>query len=254
MLASARRQYEQQQRLTALAVADLRRRRHRGLPALVAGLTAYQLAGIEVALEAGELTLAEQGVTAPAVAAVVPETLVSGSRIASMFENAATQAAFDRIVATFVPNALSTATTVDMGRRPAVTGHVRSLNLPSCSRCVPLAGRVYRYSQGFQRHPKCDCLMTMTTLALGRGLVTDPMEAFRAGQVRGLSKADTQAIELGADLSQVVNVRRKSAGLSDGSSVLTRAGRLTPHAIMRVSSSKDEALRRLTEAGYVTAL
>lgn len=252
MLASARRQYQQQQRLTALAVADLRRRRSRGMTAVVDGLTAYQLAGIDIALEAGELTLAEQAITAPVAAAVVPETLVSGPGMAAMFTKAATQSAFDRIVATFVPNALSTATTVDMGRRPAVTGHIRSLNLPSCSRCVPLAGRIYRFSQGFQRHPKCDCLMTMTTLATGRTLVTDPMAAFRAGQIRGLSKADTQAIELGADLGQVVNVRRKTAGLSDGSSVLTRGGRLTPHAIMRVSATKDEALRRLTAAGYVT--
>lgn len=224
------------------------------MAALVAGLTAYQLAGIDIALEAGELSLAEQGITAPTAADVVPAALVSGPPVAKFFEQAATQAAFDRIVATFVPNALSTATTVDMGRRPAVTGHIRSLNLPSCSRCVPLAGRVYRYSQGFQRHPRCDCLMTLTTIAAGRDLVTDPMAAFRAGQVRGLSKADTEAIELGADISDVVNVRRKSAGLSDGSSVLVRAGRLTPHAIMRVSADKAEALRRLTEAGYVRAV
>lgn len=41
-----------------------------------------------------------------------------------------------------------------MGVRP-VTGYVRMLNPPSCSRCAILAGRFYRKNTGFPRHPKC---------------------------------------------------------------------------------------------------
>src|SRR5690348_18342012 len=32
------------------------------------------------------------------------------------------------------------------------------LNPPSCQRCAILAGRWYRWSQGFLRHPRCDCV------------------------------------------------------------------------------------------------
>lgn len=34
-------------------------------------------------------------------------------------------------------------------------GYVRVLNPPSCGRCAILAGRFYRWSAGFQRHPMC---------------------------------------------------------------------------------------------------
>lgn len=252
MLASAARQYRQQKRIGDLALADLRRRKGRGLTAVVNGLTAYQLASIEVALEAGENALAEQGIEAPAIARVIPETLVSGPGARSLYAKAPSNLAFDQLTKTLVANAASTATTVDLGRRPFATGHIRSLSPPSCPRCAILAGRVYRYSQGFQRHPRCDCMMTLTTLRDGQSLVGDPMQAFRDGQIRGLSLADTQAINLGADISQVVNVRRKAAGLSDGSAVLTRAGRLTPHAIMRASATREEVIDLLRKFGYVT--
>jgi hypothetical protein len=34
-------------------------------------------------------------------------------------------------------------------------GWIRVLNPPSCSRCVLLAGRFYRWNEGFERHPNC---------------------------------------------------------------------------------------------------
>ena len=37
---------------------------------------------------------------------------------------------------------------------------VRVANLPCCPRCAALAGTVYHWSAGFQRHPGCDCTMT----------------------------------------------------------------------------------------------
>lgn len=45
------------------------------------------------------------------------------------------------------------AVTAGMQARPAVTGYVRVLTPPSCSRCAILAGRWYRKSAGFARHP-----------------------------------------------------------------------------------------------------
>jgi hypothetical protein len=94
--------------------------------------------------------------------------------------------------------------------------------------------------------------MAPTTLRAGTDHTTNPARAFERGEVRGLSKADTEALQSGADMGQVVNVRRKQAGLTQGSSVLERGGRLTPAGITRVASDdKDEALVLLRRFGYV---
>ena len=82
--------------------------------------------------------------------------------------------------------------------------------------------------------------------------IFDPMEAFRRGQVTGLSKADTQAIRDGADMAQVVNVRRKEAGLvSAGGRVVSRGSRLMPEGIYQLASDRDEAIAMLTKFGFI---
>lgn len=108
---------------------------------------------------------------------------------------------------------------------PAWTNYVRVLDLPSCDRCVILAGRIYRDLDGFARHPKCDCQhwpVDSWAEAEAAGLVTDPMVAFERGQIGGyrtqedgstrfessLSAADAQAVRDGADLQEIVNAKR----------------------------------------------
>lgn len=91
------------------------------------------------------------------------------------------------------------------------TNYVRVLDLPSCDRCVVLAGRIYRDNEGFARHPRCDCQhwpVTSWAEAEAAGLVTDPQVAFDRGEVRGLSLADQQAIRDGADIQEIVNAKR----------------------------------------------
>lgn len=144
------------------------------------------------------------------------------------------------------------AQSVSTAARQVVTGYARYLSPPSCSRCAVLAGRIYRYSTGFQRHPGCDCVMQPTTSAVGPDLITSPREAFEKGQIRGLSKADARAITEGADIGQVVNVRRTAAGLTDAGAVLARAGRLSPEGIYRVASDRAEVLALLQRFGYLT--
>lgn len=61
----------------------------------------------------------------------------------------------DTIVRTEVADAGRTATQVAASAYPEVTGYTRMLRPPSCSRCILLAGRWYRWSSGFQRHPRC---------------------------------------------------------------------------------------------------
>ena len=87
-------------------------------------------------------------------------------------------------------------------------GYVRTLRPPSCARCAILAGRFYRWSSGFQRHPACDCAnVPVQNEHDATGLTTDPRQAILSGQVHGLSDAEHTAIRLGADPSQVVNAR-----------------------------------------------
>lgn len=254
MLTSTREHYVSQQRLTAAAVVEARRRATRGAQPLARIVASYQVAAISLTLASTPNELAEQGISAPPAARVAPAALLTPPPAAiDMLSKAANQQALDRLVATLVQDAGRTASAVDMARRPAVTGYVRSLNPPSCSRCAVLAGRVYRYSTGFQRHPLCDCIMTMTTDDLGLDLVIDPTVMVERGQVRGLSKADQEAVSLGADLGQVVNVRSRGAGLSIAGSVLVRTGRPTPAGILRTAADdRVEAVRLLRTHGYLT--
>lgn len=59
----------------------------------------------------------------------------------------------DLITRTQVQDAGRVGTSVATAARPEVTGYVRMLTPPSCSRCVVLAGRWYRWDAGFARHP-----------------------------------------------------------------------------------------------------
>lgn len=251
MLATARRQYVRQQQIAALGLRQARRVAPRGSRTVAGVVGRYQVASALLALEFAPLVLGEQGIPAAAEGRVATASVLTGSAAALMLDQAETDAAFDRLVLSLIQDAGRTAQSVDSATRPAVTGYVRSLNPPSCSRCAILAGRVYRHSSGFLRHPRCDCLMTPTNEAVGAELVTDPMQMFRDGQIRGLSAADVQAVNGGADLAQVVNIRRKAAGLTVGSSVVARAGRPTPAGIYRLASDRAEALALFRRFGYV---
>lgn len=253
MLTSAREQYRQQQRISALGLREARRQATRGAASVAAVVATYQAESAGLTFGSTAAVIAEQGIVAPAVATASLSSLVTAPNVtAELLAKAATEAAFDTLVLALMQDAGRTAATVDVGRRPALTGYVRSLLPPSCSRCAILAGRVYRYSTGFERHPRCDCLMTPTTQAIGPSLVTDPTEAVERGWVRGLSKGDLEALEAGADLNQLVNVRRRKAGLTVGSSVYTRGGRLTPQAIMRTAESRAQVVDLLRANRYIT--
>ena len=184
--------------------------------------------------------------------------------------------------ATQVADAGRTAAGLDTFARPRV-GYVRMLNPPSCSRCSVLAGRFYRNNEGFQRHPRCDCVhvpTTRTEAASSEGLVHDPYAYFESlsesAQDKTFGKAQAQAIRDGADLFQVVNARRgmSYAGVSaDGTrrgqkvvSDFTREGttrralwgganpkgkRLTPDAIYAQGLPREATLDLLAKHGYL---
>lgn len=158
-------------------------------------------------------------------------------------------AEFKRLVESLVQDAARAAESVATAVREDVA-HIRLLSPPSCSRCVVLAGRIYRYSDGFLRHPNCDCIMVPTTEA-GFDLVADPAELAKAGLVTGLSKSDLRAISDGADFGQVVNIRRREAGLQRPGAAIRRAGRLTPEGIYDIARTRDEAVELLASSGYI---
>ncbi|WP_179277869.1 hypothetical protein [Rhodococcus sp. 14-2496-1d] len=126
-------------------------------------------------------------------------------------------------VQTQVADANRVATGLSVTVRPEI-GYVRMLNPPSCSRCAVLAGRFYRFSSGFLRHPSCDCRHIAASEDVAEDVRTDPMDYFASLDTRMQDKiftvAGAQAIREGADIGQVVNARRGANGLDT-------AGRLT---------------------------
>ena len=184
----------------------------------------------------------------------------------------------ETIVATQIMDAGRIASGVGVAVIPKV-GYVRQLVTPSCPRCVVLAGKFYRWNAGFARHPRCDCVHIPSTENRAGDYTTDPRLAIEKGQVRGLSKADTQAIlEDGADVGQVINAHRgiKPGGVTtEGTTrrafaarrmreagdtfqgvrtsryARTTGARLRPEAIYRQASSREEAVELLRRYGYV---
>lgn len=135
---------------------------------------------------------------------------------------------------------------------PQIIGYERYVNLPACSRCIILAGRFYKKSAGFPRHPECDCShRPLTSRAARDGTEQDSSEMFRSmardEQDRVFTADGARAIRTGADLNQVVNAR---LGMSSPGDPFTRAGRgrgrakrsrLSPQGIAR-KAGDDEAL------------
>lgn len=139
--------------------------------------------------------------------------------------------------------------------RPTV-GWRRMVNPPCCERCAILAGKWFRYNQGFQRHPRCDCTHIPAAEDAPGSIGTDPDALFASGQVRGLRKAEAKAIADGADPAQVVNSRRGRSkdGMTTAEGITRRRGlppRLTPEAIYKQAGSREDALRLLEDNGYI---
>lgn len=160
-------------------------------------------------------------------------------------------------------------------------GYVRQLRTPSCSRCIVLADRFYRWNAGFQRHPRCDCQHIPTTAREGKDRALDTDSYFRSlsakDQDRVFTIAGAQAIRDGADIGQVVNARRgmTTAGTLEGTTKRGFAGqraaalgaefgwkttisrysrtglRLMPEQIYAMSTSRADAVTALRAAGFI---
>jgi hypothetical protein len=229
--------------------ADLDGSWAQAVPSLAVGLAGAQLAAARKANGYVSAMLAEQDVdpdgedVAPAAFAGVasdgrsldgllqnPITVVK-TGIASGVDAAQAMASgyanLDMLVRTQLADAGRTADQVALVGRPAAKGYVRMLVGKSCSRCVILAGRRYRWNAGFDRHPRCDCIHVPAAEGNVDELRTNPRAYFdslsRAEQDKTFTIAGAQAARDGADLSQIVNARRGAAGLAPAGGRITAA-------------------------------
>ena len=160
------------------------------------------------------------------------------------------------VVPSQVADASRAAASVAITARPGI-GYTRLVNPPCCQRCAPLAGRFYRVAS-FQRHPRCDCRMVPTNEASHK----DAGYSIGSDDVKDLTKDQRQAIADGADMNKVINSHRvytnrdgsfTPARSKDGltTSAFGKRRRLTPEGIYKVSATREEALKRLRDNGYL---
>lgn len=76
-----------------------------------------------------------------------------GRALSTLFPEADSKALLQIMAATAVQDAGRAAASAALTARRTLTGYVRMLVSPSCSRCAVLAGRWYRWNAGFARHP-----------------------------------------------------------------------------------------------------
>lgn len=301
-LPQARSHYEAQRRITLAGLAAIRRLFKTDprptVPQIAATAGSYQLASATMATStvagwAGKrpetvaqafvgvssygFSLMEPIVTTidrhvPAPVAPVPDPWWTDAQ--------AFMADLEQLLLSEIADAGRTASQVEFATEPDWQNYIRMLNPPSCDRCTILAGRIYRDLEAFQRHPLCDCVMVPVTnieAAKSEGLISDPQEAFDKGLVRGLSKADAQAIRDGADMNRVVNATRglgapgitaalrtslfgrtvkattegttkRSAWRKANPSLLVR---LRPESIYQFAEDREDAIRLLRLYGYI---
>jgi len=263
MLRSALAHYRSQQRLQAVAVAAARS----AWPAparLTPVLTVVMRRAAQDGAQAVDDMLAEQNIEAPAdgvvSAAAFAASASDGRPLRSLLEQAQTVRALELMSVTQVTDAGRVAAGVGIAARVDV-GWTRMVNPPCCPRCAVLAGKFFRWNQGFQRHPGCDCRHIPTREDTAGDVRTDPRALFTQGKVNGVTKAEQKAISEGADHSQVINARRAlymdPAGRRLTSESTTAHGRspgvrLTPEQIYRESGDdRVEAVRLLKRFGYL---
>lgn len=188
------------------------------------------------------------------------------------------------LVATQITDTARTATSVAMTAHPRCVSYVRVVKLPACGRCIILAGRQYTYSEGFKRHPKCDCGMEPMSDAEWREAPSpESLVAQMSPEERHkrFGAAGVEALNNGADLAQIVNARRGMSTTTTGKKVTlegttrrgigakainseliktpgqryarTKEARLMPEQILKQAhGDRDLQVALLRKHGYIT--
>lgn len=116
-----------------------------------------------------------------------------------------------RYVSTAIADAARTADQVAMATTRSCVAYVRVVQLPACRNCIVLSGQMYTRSEGFLRHPNCDC-QTLPLAEHEWPNVPTPLQLFnrldKEQQQHVFTVAGARAIRAGGDVGQVVNARR----------------------------------------------
>jgi hypothetical protein len=276
--------YRLQAEIAASAVVATKKVATRGPVAVADTMAAYQALAVQQGAQAISDQLAEQGISAPLVAGVAATSLVgfssAGQPLEAVIPNVDNLA---RFVATMIQDAGRTGGSLAIAARPSVQGYVRMIGSDNpCSRCIILAGKFYRWSAGFDRHPLCRCIHIPVDENVAGDLTTDPSAYFKSlsteEQDAVFGKAGAQAIRDGADMNQVVNAGRSVYRAQEvgrdlkvtregvtrfgkfGQANAARAGqgkpklryRLMPETIMDLAGGdRDESIRLLRLYGYL---
>ncbi len=149
------------------------------------------------------------------------------------------------IAATQVSDAGRGGVTVGMVAEKSWVSYIRVLRMPSCARCIVLAGRVYSYSTGFQRHERCDCEIRPVRRGSAEwDQIPLPEEVFegmsREEQDKVFGKAGAESIRLGADIGQVVNARRGKMTTAAGRLITTEGTTVRGIAGKRLGDFKKQ--------------
>lgn len=144
----------------------------------------------------------------------------------------------------------------DMVQRPRVTGYVRMLNPPSCSRCVVLAGKRFRWNEGFRRHPRCDCIHIPASESVAGDMTIDPYAYFNSlsekDQAKYFGKLQAEAIRDGADIYRVVNLGQKGLGTAAGNKKYGTPFKRTLEDIYKRGSTRQIVISDLQHHGWIT--
>lgn len=266
-LTSVADHYARQQKISASGLRLARRLRTSDLARLTAGVAAFQILAAQDAKDSFGGILSEQDIDADALGATNPRALAgftsSGLALGAVLDKVrgpqVPTYAFDRFVLTQVQDAARQAIALEMAVTPTVTGYVRMLNPPSCSRCVILAGKFYRRNEGFLRHPRCDCRHIPSRESLAGDLTTDPVTYFDALPTAEQDATFTQA---GAEILRRTDGHEQRQQLM-GRLTNTRWGvrtsqredtrnRLMPETILRrAGDDRDALLRELRRHRYI---
>ena len=199
-------------------------------PSLVALTSGAQLAAAQAASVYVPEVLGQQGIEDAPEARVRPSAFAGvasdGRSLSGLLEGAVVNAKramtrgmdggdalangqrwLETALRTAVTDAARDATAAEIVARPQ-TAWVRMVNPPCCSRCAVLAGRIYKWNDGFDRHPQCDCLHIPTTVANADSYLSNPAELARRGLITDLSQNQRKRLDDGADLNKVLNESR----------------------------------------------
>lgn len=143
----------------------------------------------------------------------------------------------------------------DIIQHPTLTGYTRMLNPPSCSRCIILAGKWFRWNEGFRRHNRCDCQHVPASEAVAGDLRVDPYEMFRSmtpdQQEKTFGRIQARAIRDGADIYRVVNIEQRGLATAKAAARYGTPSRMTVDDIYKVAGTRTNAIRLMQREGYV---